>query len=259
MSLTAVSRSLNMIVILSLVAIFALSGCDAEDVPSTQENNSTNQELATLENNNTNINKNQTMNLPQLEGSATVVMKVNGKPITIEVDGKNAPITAGNFVDLVKKGVYNGSVFHRVVREPQPFVVQGGDPNSTDPNFPVARLGTGSYVEPETKTPRYIPLEIRPAYDETKQGVEPPEIIYSQTTKETPELKHDYGVIAMARSQMPDSASAQFYFTLADLPFLDGSYAVFGKVTEGMDVVDKIQQGDRIESAEVIAGGDNLK
>ena len=63
----------------------------------------------------------------------------------------------------------------------------------------------------------------------------------------------------MARSQMPDTASSQFYFALADLPFLDGNYAVFGNVTEGMDVVDNIKQGDRIDSAKVVKGIENLK
>lgn len=63
----------------------------------------------------------------------------------------------------------------------------------------------------------------------------------------------------MARSQAPDSASSQFYIALADLAFLDGDYAVFGNVTEGMSVVDKIQQGDRIESAKVTQGIENLK
>ena len=63
----------------------------------------------------------------------------------------------------------------------------------------------------------------------------------------------------MARSPLPDSASAQFYFALADVAFLDGDYAVFGYVTEGMEVIDTIQQGDRIESAKVTAGLDNLK
>jgi peptidyl-prolyl cis-trans isomerase B (cyclophilin B) len=63
----------------------------------------------------------------------------------------------------------------------------------------------------------------------------------------------------MARSQQPDSASSQFYIALADLSFLDGNYAVFGSVTNGMDVVDKIQQGDRIESAKVTQGLENLK
>lgn len=63
----------------------------------------------------------------------------------------------------------------------------------------------------------------------------------------------------MARTMMPNSASAQFYVALADLSFLDGDYAVFGRVTEGMEVVDQIQQGDRIESAQVTQGLENLK
>jgi peptidyl-prolyl cis-trans isomerase B (cyclophilin B) len=67
------------------------------------------------------------------------------------------------------------------------------------------------------------------------------------------------GAVAMARSQAPDSASSQFYFALSDLTFLDGDYAVFGNVTEGMDVVDKIKQGDKIEVAKVISGQENLK
>ncbi len=198
----------------------------------------------------------QIAGMPRLEGKATVVMVVKGAPITIEVDGTDAPITAGNFVDLVKQGVYNGSMFHRVVREPQPFVVQGGDPQSKDPNFPPAMLGTGSFVDPITKQPRYIPLEIKP------EGSEQP--IYSQVFRDAgvtakPKLKHTRGAVAMARSANPDSASAQFYFALADLDFLDGNYAVFGYVTEGMDTVDKVQQGDRIQSAEVTKGLENLK
>jgi peptidyl-prolyl cis-trans isomerase B (cyclophilin B) len=195
-------------------------------------------------------------NLPRLEGKATVVMTVNGKPITIAVDGTNAPITAGNFVDLVQKGVYDGLVFHRVVRDPQPFVVQGGDPQGKDPKFPAGRLGTGGYIDPKTGNERYIPLEIKP------QGEAAP--IYSKTfemagVRKPPELTHKQGAVAMARSQMPDSASSQFYFALADLGFLDGNYAVFGQVTDGFDVVNKIQQGDRIESAKVTQGAENLK
>lgn len=199
----------------------------------------------------------QTMkNLPRLEGKATVVMTVKGSPITIEVDGSQAPLTAGNFVDLVNRGVYDGLAFHRVVREPQPFVVQGGDPQSKDPNVPSSRLGTGGFIDPDTKKERNIPLEIKP------EGAEAP--LYSQTfeaarLRATPVLSHKRGAVAMARSQFPDSASSQFYFALADLPFLDGSYAVFGYVTDGMDVVDQIQQGDRIDSAKVTQGLDNLK
>ncbi|MDJ0556792.1 MAG: peptidylprolyl isomerase [Microcoleaceae cyanobacterium MO_207.B10] len=234
---------------LIIVASLLASGCNnisatnAEiSTPSNQTNQTT---LAT-----------KYSNLPKLNGKATVVMTVNGSPITIEVDGTNAPITAGNFVDLVQKGVYDGLVFHRVVRTPEPFVVQGGDPQSKDPSIPVSRLGTGGFTDPTTSQSRYIPLEIKPQ--------EAPEPIYSQTFEQAgigkqPALTHTRGAVAMARSTPPDSASSQFYFALSDLPFLDGSYAVFGYVTQGMkDVVDNIQQGDRIESAEVVEGQENL-
>lgn len=194
-------------------------------------------------------------NLPRLNGEATVVLRVNGGSIVIQVDGTNAPITAGNFVDLVQRGVYNGTVFHRVVRSPEPFVVQGGDPTSSNPATDPALYGTGSFTDPQTGQPRYIPLEIKPA------GAEEP--LYSTTFPDArlstpPELRHTRGAVAMARSQFPDSASAQFYVALADLSFLDGSYAVFGTVTEGMEIVDQIQQGNVIESAEVVSGAENL-
>ncbi len=195
-------------------------------------------------------------NLARLEGKATVVLQVKGSAITIELDGTNAPVTAGNFVDLVQKGIYDGLVFHRVVREPQPFVVQGGDPQGKKPDFPITSLGTGGFVDPATGRPRNIPLEIKP-----RGATEP---LYSQTFPQArvtvpPVLQHNRGAVAMARSQSPDSASSQFYIALADLPFLDGSYAVFGYVTSGMEVVDQIQQGDRIESAKVTQGLENLK
>lgn len=200
----------------------------------------------------------ENINLPRLLGKATVEMVVEGKdsPIIINLDGTKAPVTAGNFVDLVDRGVYDGLVFHRVVREPQPFVVQGGDPQSKNPNVSPELLGTGSYIEPATSEPRYIPLEITP------QGSKEP--VYSQTFKSAgisvrPALKHTRGAVAMARSPYPDSASSQFYFCLADLPFLDGDYAVFGYVTEGMDVVDSIVQGDRIGFAKVVQGLENLR
>lgn len=255
----------HIFLILFFITTISLSGCQQLGANTTTENISATPE-ETIKSENPlekppeiSQNTQNTMNLPRLEGKATVVMKVNGKPITIEVDGDNAPLTAGNFVDLVQKGIYNGLVFHRVVKEPQPFVVQGGDPQGKNPNFPASALGTGGYNDPQTNKQRYIPLEIRPEYDETKEDVVIPDIVYGATITQAPQLKHEYGVIAMARSQSPDSASSQFYFTLADLPFLDGSYAVFGKVTEGMDIVNTIKQGDRIDSAEVISGAENLK
>ena len=197
-----------------------------------------------------------TAGLPTLAGQATVEMVVNGASITISLDGDRAPVTAGNFLDLVNRGVYDGLSFHRVVREPQPFVVQGGDPQSNDPQIPPQRLGTGSFIDPVTNAPRYIPLEVRP------ESAEQP--LYNQTFEaaaiaEAPALPHYRGAVAMARSQAVDSASSQFYIALTDLPFLDGSYAVFGYVKDGMTVVDQIQQGDVIEFARVVDGLENLQ
>lgn len=221
-------------------------------------------------------------NLPHLEGEATVEMTVKGSKITIQLDGINAPVTAGNFVDLVNRQVYDGLVFHRVERDPQPFVVQGGDPQSKDSSVPAERLGTGGFIDPVTNQERTIPLEIKlqdnpePLYGMTVrdyvrsqveqkiqsgqlQNTEAAIRDYLNTLSLVPVLRHTRGAVAMARSQSPDSASSQFYFTLSDLEFLDGNYAVFGYVTDGMDVVDQIQRGDRIDSAIVTAGLENLK
>lgn len=248
----------SLLVVGAFIGTLAIGGC----TPS-QSNSSTNNTNTTASI--TNITPppppnlpttSPTTSLPKLEGTATVIMTVKGEPITIEVNGSDAPITAGNFVDLVNRGVYNGLAFHRVVRQPEPFVVQGGDPQSKDTKFPSEKLGTGGFIDPANNQPRLIPLEIK-----SKTGKTP---IYSKTFKdagisESPKLTHTRGAVAMARSAFPDSASSQFYITLAELKFLDGNYAVFGYVKEGMNVVDKIQQGDRIESATVTQGLENLK
>ena len=181
-----------------------------------------------------------------LQGRAIVQMTTSRGDITIEVDGDAAPLTAGNFVDLVNRGVYDGTMFHRVVKEPVPFVVQGGDPQSSDRSVPLTKLGTGSFVDPSSGQARLIPLEV------FFQGEDTPR--YSRASSNPAELErlvlnHERGSVAMARSQAPDSASAQFYVALRPLPELDGRYAVFGRVIEGLDVVDQIEQGDRINSA----------
>ena len=181
-----------------------------------------------------------------LQGKATVLISTDRGDITIEVDGDAAPLTAGNFVDLVRRGTYNGTLFHRVVREPVPFVVQGGDPQSSDRSVPLSQLGTGSFVDPATGQARLIPLEI--SFD----GEDGPR--YGRVSSNPSELnrlalRHDRGAVAMARSQAPNSASAQFYIALKPLPELDGRYAVFGRVTKGLEVVDAIRQRDRIIKA----------
>ena len=123
---------------------------------------------------------------------------------------------------------------------------RGGDPLSSDRSIPLSQFGTGSFVDPATGQARLIPLEI--SFD----GEEGPR--YGRVSSNPSELnrlllRHDRGAVAMARSQAPNSASAQFYIALKPLPELDGRYAVFGRVTEGLDVVDAIRQGDRITKA----------
>ena len=234
---------------LLLVSSLVIGGCatsatDISQTSSSSDNLATNQtQLADAESNK------MSNNLPQLEGMAKVELQVNGSPILIEVNGTEAPTTAGNFVDLVERGVYEGVVFHRVIPG---FVAQGGDPKGKDPNYR-GQLGTNGFIDPETGMERRIPLEIK------LTGDDKPTYSKAKLSGSNVVLKHDRGAVAMARSGMPDSASSQFYIALEDLPSLDGDYAVFGKVTEGMDVVDGIKQGDRIESAKVVEGLENLK
>lgn len=126
----------------------------------------------------------------------------DGGIIKIELDPAAAPITCKNFEKLVSEGFYDGLIFHRVI---EGFMIQGGDPT-----------GTGMGGSKET-----IKGEFR------ANGVNNP-------------LSHKRGVISMARTNRPNSASSQFFICHADATFLDGQYAAFGHVTEGMDVVDRI-------------------
>ena len=135
---------------------------------------------------------------------AEIVIAEYGK-LELELDADVAPITVTNFVNLVKKGFYNGLTFHRIMSG---FMIQGGDPNGD---------GTGGS-------------------EETIKGE-----FKSNGVENT--MSHKRGVISMARTQNdPDSASSQFFIVQADSDFLDGDYAAFGKVTAGMDIVDKICQ-----------------
>lgn len=247
---------LNSLLILVLFASLTLGGCTESSNSSPSPGNlaTTPVESSSTDTSSANMNN----NLPKLAGKAKVKLIVNGSPIVMEINGDDAPITAGNFIDLVDRKVYDGLAFHRVVKSPQPFVAQGGDPQGKDPNFPVSSMGTGGFIDPDTGERRFIPLEIKldgeaePTYSKAvgrQAGFSAP----------SPVLKHDRGALAMARSQSPDSASSQFYIALADLEFLDGDYAVFGIVLEGMDIVDGIEEGDRIESATIVEGADNLQ
>ena len=126
----------------------------------------------------------------------------SGDVFYVELYPEVAPNTVNNFISLVKKGYYDGLIFHRVI---EGFMIQGGDPKGT---------GTGG--------PGY---SIRGEF----------------SRNDFPNnLKHKRGVISMARSMMPNSAGSQFFIMHKDSPHLDGQYAAFGAVVDGMDVIDKI-------------------
>mgnify|MGYP001793376705 CR=1 FL=1 len=235
--------------LLAVMALLIASCSEPADIPVAEEAPPTTPQVAVLPD-----AAELTAGLVRLDGKATAEITVGSEVITVELDGNQAPITAGNFVDLAQKGVYDNTIFHRVVTTPEPFVAQGGDPQSKDPNVPNSRLGTGGYIDEATGAERTIPLEILTEDSD--------EIVYGTTLPDAqiqsaPVLKHDKGAIAMARSGT-NTASSQFYITLADVPFLDGSYAVFGYVTDGMDVVNDIQLGDVITSVKITSGMDNL-
>ena len=127
--------------------------------------------------------------------------------IKLELDEGTSPITVANFCKLAQDGFYDGLTFHRIM---DGFMIQGGDPKGN---------GTGGS-------------------DETIKGE------FSQNGVDNP-ISHVKGVISMARSNNPNSASSQFFITVADATFLDGSYAAFGRVTEGMEIAEQIAKDAR--------------
>lgn len=128
----------------------------------------------------------------------------NGKKIKIELYPDVAPISVENFEKLVKDGYYDGLIFHRVIKG---FMIQGGCPNGTGMG------GPGWHIKGEFLS----------------NGV-------------VNNLKHERGVLSMARAQDPNSAGSQFFIMHNNAPYLDGQYAAFGKVIEGMEVVDEIAE-----------------
>ena len=150
---------------------------------------------------------------------ATITME-NGKNIRVRLDSENAPITVENFVKLANDGFYNGLIFHRVISG---FMIQGGCPSGSGTG------GPGYQIKGEFKS----------------NGVDN-------------KLRHNRGVISMARSMHPDSAGSQFFIMHAAAPHLDGQYAAFGEVVEGLDVVDEIaavktDRGDRPQNEQKMA------
>lgn len=136
------------------------------------------------------------------QNPVVTITMANGDVMKAELYPEIAPNTVNNFISLVKKGFYNGLIFHRVING---FMIQGGCPKG---------IGTGG-----------------PGYQIKGE--------FSQNMFDN-QLKHTPGVLSMARSMMPNSAGSQFFIMHKTSPHLDGAYAAFGKVIEGLDIVDKI-------------------
>ena len=187
---------------------------------------------------------------PRLEGTAEVVLQIRTAragqgTLLITLEGEDAPLTAGHFADLVRQGFYDGLQFFRVEKDPEPFVVHAGDAESA--STPLQEI---SGPQPQT-----IPLEIK-LREEPQPRYNMP--LAQPSLSQDLALPHRLGAVAMARSSAPDSATSQFYISLSALPILDGRFAVFGYVTEGMPLVDQIEVGDVIESAWIKSGLENL-
>lgn len=127
----------------------------------------------------------------------------NGKTFKAELYPEKAPNTVNNFISLIKKDYYNGLIFHRVIAG---FMIQGGDPNGTGTG------GPGYHIKGE----------------------------FSSNGFKQNDIAHERGVLSMARAMAPDSAGSQFFVMHEDADYLNGQYAAFGKVIEGMEVVDEI-------------------
>lgn len=189
--------------------------------------------------------------LPHLKGRATIQFTTNKGDLTVVVDGYSAPVTAGNFVDLVQRGFYDGLPF---IRAEDSYFLQTGKPKD----------GQG-FIDPETGKYRNVPLEVlargddAPTYGITLEDagryLDYPVLPFSS-----------YGALAMARpEENPDGGSSQFFFFLfepeltpAGRNLLDGRYSVFGYVTEGKEVLQELKAGDTVISAKVIQGAENL-
>lgn len=164
-----------------------------------------------------------------VKGDEVAVITTSKGTVRVRLDGAGAPIHVGNFCELATMGFYDGLKFHRYVPG---FVIQGGCPNTRDMTpEQVARGEVGPDGRPGTGGPGWcIKAEFAT----------------------NPRNSHEDGALAMARSQMPDSAGSQFYFCLGPQHNLDSGYTVFGSTLEGLDVIGALRAGDVIEHVEIV-------
>lgn len=195
---------------LGMLFIFTTIACSNNTTTSTdsstQQNDQQNQNSAATEpaaNSNTKSPEEAKAEFNNVKKNPVVTIEMeDGQKILVELYPKVAPNTVKNFISLVNKGSYNGLIFHRVIPD---FMIQGGDPQGT------GQGGPGYNIKGEFSSNGFIN-----------------------------DLKHERGVISMARTDIPDTAGSQFFIMVKATPSLDGQYAAFGKVIKGMEEVDKI-------------------
>ena len=176
---------------------------------------------------------------PCLNKNIDVILITNKGNIKLELYGEKAPVTVGNFVELVEKGAYENTIFNRVVKDPKPFIIRGGYHSSVKNN-------DNKFIDSKTGKIRYIPLEIKLKSDKFPiYG----KLLNNPSEINNIELKHKKASISMARSKGLNSASGQFYIALKSLPELDGRFAVFGKVISGMNILNILEEEDFIVKA----------
>lgn len=201
---------LTMVLVLGTLTACGSAGNDKSDTSSKADTSSSAEVSSSSETDSSEAEDSKQSEEKLLTGKhhAEIVVKDYGT-IKLELDADTAPISVTNFVKLAKEGFYDGLTFHRIISG---FMIQGGDPNGD---------GTGGS-------------------DETIKGE------FKENGVEN-NISHVRGVISMARSMDNDSASSQFFIVHKDSTFLDGQYAGFGKVTDGMEVVDKICKKVKVE------------
>lgn len=181
----------------------------------------------------------------------TVEMVTSKGKVLLEINSEVAPLTSTNFLFLVENRIYEGTSFNRAVKKPFPFIVQGGYKSSIY-NLDLSKdeITNKSILKKEKVSLNFIPLEIK------LKGEDNPrynKLIVNTDDFNRIELTHQRGSVAMARSQALDSASFQFYITLKNVPELDGRYSVFGRVLEGIDIIESIEEGDIISSMNLVS------
>lgn len=204
-------QMIGMTAILLIALVFSV-GCGKEQSENTSKKENTNLGNTDVSSasKSTETEEDDDLNQEMLSGKHHVEIKIRDYgTIKVELDADTAPVTVTNFVNLAKEGFYDGLTFHRVISG---FMIQGGDPK-----------GNGTGGSDQTITGEFSANDVKN------------------------DISHVRGTISMARAQAYDSASSQFFIVHRDSTYLDGQYAGFGTVTEGMEVVDKICENTPVQ------------